>query len=81
LRVNENLDVNAVRILLDAGLRDRFPQLCDQWQQESADISSNSRAISASTEVETTRKLENDSPLLTPIFHWALVDAIIQKFP
>jgi hypothetical protein len=79
--VNENLDVNAVHLLLDAGLRDRFPQLCDQWQQESADISSNARAINASREVETKRKLENDSPLLTPIFHLALVDAIIQKFP
>ncbi|KAG1723067.1 hypothetical protein EDD22DRAFT_790202, partial [Suillus occidentalis] len=81
LRVNENLDANAVHLLLGAGLRDRFPQLCDQWQQESADISSNARAINASREVETKRKLENDSPLLNPIFHWALVDAIIQKFP
>ncbi|KAG2340343.1 hypothetical protein BDR05DRAFT_889963 [Suillus weaverae] len=81
LRVNENLDVNAVHLLLDAGLRDRFPQLCNQWQQESADISSNARASSASTEARTKRKLEDDSPLLTPIFHWALVDAVIQKFP
>ncbi|KAG1805444.1 uncharacterized protein BJ212DRAFT_1391820 [Suillus subaureus] len=81
LRVNENLDANEVHLLLDAGLRDRFPQLCNQWQQESADISSNVRAFNASTEVRTKRKLEDDSPLLTPIFHWALVDAIIQKFP
>ncbi|KAG1818857.1 hypothetical protein EV424DRAFT_1619340 [Suillus variegatus] len=81
LRINENLDVNALHLLLDAGLRDRFPQLCNQWQQESADISSNVLASNTSTEARTRRKLEDDSPLLTPIFHWALVDAIIQKFP
>ncbi|KAG1848095.1 hypothetical protein DFJ58DRAFT_729994 [Suillus subalutaceus] len=81
LRVNENLDANAVHLLLDAGLRDRFPQLCNQWQRESADISSNVRASNASTEARTKRKLEDDSPLLTPIFHWALVDVIVQKFP
>ncbi|KAG2051772.1 hypothetical protein BDR06DRAFT_958570 [Suillus hirtellus] len=81
LQVNENLDVNALHLLLDAGLRDRFPQLCNQWQQESADISSNVWASNTLTEARTRRKLEDDSPLLTPIFHWALVDAIIQKFP
>ncbi|KAG2130165.1 uncharacterized protein EDB93DRAFT_1181059 [Suillus bovinus] len=81
LRINENLDVNALHLLLDAGLRDRFPQLCNEWQQESANISSNVYACSTATQAGTRKKLEDNSSLLTPIFHWALVDAIIQKFP
>ncbi|KAG2076123.1 hypothetical protein BDR04DRAFT_1003889 [Suillus decipiens] len=81
LQVNENLDDNALNLLLDAGLRDRFSQLCNQWQRESADISLNVRALNTSTEARIKKKLEDDLPLLAPIFHWALVDAIIQKFP
>ncbi|KAG2136636.1 hypothetical protein DEU56DRAFT_857679 [Suillus clintonianus] len=81
LRINENLDFNAVRLLLDAGLWNRFPQLCNQWQQESADISSNFRTTNTSTEANIRTNLENDSPLLTRIFHRVLGDAIIQKIP
>ncbi|KAG1848072.1 hypothetical protein DFJ58DRAFT_746884 [Suillus subalutaceus] len=81
LRVKENLDANAVHILLSAGLRNRFPQLCEQWRRESADISSNVRATKASTEASIKTKLENDLPFLTRIFHRELVDAIVEKFP
>ncbi|KAG1809692.1 uncharacterized protein BJ212DRAFT_1379102 [Suillus subaureus] len=81
LRVKENLGANAVHILLDAGLKNRFPQLCEQWQQESANISSNTRVTKASTEASIKTKLENDLPLLTRIFHRKLVDAIVEKFP
>ncbi|KAG2347680.1 hypothetical protein BDR05DRAFT_927599 [Suillus weaverae] len=81
LQMKENLDANAVHLLLGAGLRDCFPQLCEQWQQESADISSNTRATKASTEASIKTKLENDLPLLTRIFHRELVDAIVKKFP
>ncbi|KAG1719880.1 hypothetical protein EDB19DRAFT_2044892 [Suillus lakei] len=81
LHVNENLDANAIRLLIGAGLGNRFPQLYKQWQQESAYISSNARVTRASTEASIKRNLENDSPLLTRIIHRALVDAIIGIFP
>ncbi|KAG1731285.1 hypothetical protein EDB19DRAFT_1881018 [Suillus lakei] len=81
LRVKENLGANAVRLLLGVGLRDRFPRLCEQWQQESANITSNARATAALTEASIKTKLENDLPHLTRIFHRELVDAIVQKFP
>ncbi|KAG0697668.1 hypothetical protein DFH29DRAFT_140617 [Suillus ampliporus] len=81
LRVNENLDANALRLLIDAGLWDRFPQLCKQWQQESADISSDASATKASTEASIKTKLKRQSPLLTRVFHWTLVDIIVEKFP
>ncbi|KAG2116832.1 hypothetical protein DEU56DRAFT_984881 [Suillus clintonianus] len=81
LRVNENLDANAVHLLLGAGLQDRFPQLCEQLKQESADIFSNAKATKASTEATIKTKFENDLPLLTGIFHRKLVDAIVENFP
>ncbi|KAG0705087.1 hypothetical protein DFH29DRAFT_316434 [Suillus ampliporus] len=81
LRLNEGLDANALRLLMDAGLRSRFPQLYKQWQQESSDISSNVRATKASKEASMKEALDKGSPLLTRILHKALVDAIIEKFP
>jgi hypothetical protein len=79
--VKGNLDANAVHLLLGAGLQNRFPQLCKQWQEEAADISSNARATKASTEASIKTNFENDLPLLIRIFHGELVDAIIEKFP
>jgi len=79
--MNENLDAKAVRLLIDAGLRNRFAQSCKQFQQESYNISSNARNAKASKETSIKAKLEKDSLGLPPIFHRALVDAIIEKFP
>lgn len=81
LQLKENLDAYAVHLLLGVGLRNRFPQLCEQWQQEYADISSNARATKASTEASIKTKFENDLPLLTRIFHRELVDAVVKKIP
>ncbi|KAG1809706.1 uncharacterized protein BJ212DRAFT_1448752 [Suillus subaureus] len=81
LHVNENLDTNAIRLLLGAGLGNRFPQLYRQWQQESTSISSNARDIKASTEARIKMTLEKESPLLVRTIHKALVDAIIGEFP
>jgi hypothetical protein len=50
-------------------------------QQESAKITSNGRTTKASKEANIKANLEKDLPGLTPIFHKALVDTIIEKFP
>ena len=81
LRLNENLDAKAVQALIDAGLRSRFSQLCTLWQQETAVISYNSNIARQSKEANLMANLEKDSPSLTRMFHRALVDAIIEKFP
>ncbi|KIK47713.1 hypothetical protein CY34DRAFT_8765 [Suillus luteus UH-Slu-Lm8-n1] len=81
LRVNENLNANALRLLIGAGLGNRFPQLYKQWQQESVNISSNARNTKASTETKIKMTLEKESPLLSRTIHRALVDAIIRVFP
>jgi hypothetical protein len=81
LRLNENLDANALRILIGAGLGNRFLQLYKQWQQESANISSNARDTKASTEARIKMALEKESPLLVRTIHRTLVDAIIGVFP
>ncbi|KAG1764546.1 hypothetical protein EDD22DRAFT_951631 [Suillus occidentalis] len=72
LQVKGNLDANTVHLLLGAGLQNRFPQLCKQWQEESADISSNARATKASTEASIKTNFENNLPLLVHIFHWGI---------
>ncbi|OAX35069.1 hypothetical protein K503DRAFT_868508 [Rhizopogon vinicolor AM-OR11-026] len=81
LQLNENLNANALRLLIDSGLRSRFPQLCKQFRQQSTSISSNAKSAKVSQEISIKEKLENDSPGLIPVLHMALVDAIIEKFP
>ncbi|OJA15113.1 hypothetical protein AZE42_09078 [Rhizopogon vesiculosus] len=81
LRVNENLEANALHLLIDVGLRSRFPQLCKQFQQESTDISSKAKTAKESKEASIKENLKKDLPGLIPMFHMALVDAIIEKFP
>jgi hypothetical protein len=80
LRLSENLDAKAVD-LLNTGLRNLFPQLCNQMQQESAKITSNAKTTRASKEASIKADLEKELLSLTPIFHRALVDAIVEKFP
>lgn len=79
--MNENLNANALRLLIGAGLGNRFPQLYKQWQQESVNISSNARDTKASTETKIKMTLEKESPFLARTIHRALVDAIIRVFP
>ncbi|KAG2340542.1 hypothetical protein BDR05DRAFT_937722 [Suillus weaverae] len=81
LRMNENLSANALRLLIGAGLGNRFPQLYKQWQQESANISSNARDTKTSTEAKIKMTLEKESPLLVRAIHRTLVNAIIGVFP
>jgi hypothetical protein len=75
------MDANGLRLLIGAGLGNRFSQLYRQWQQESANISSNARDTKASTDARIKMTLEKESPLLARTIHWALVDAIIGVFP
>ncbi|OJA14302.1 hypothetical protein AZE42_01565 [Rhizopogon vesiculosus] len=81
LRVNENLQAKALRLLIDVGLQSRFPQLCKQLQQESTGISSNAKSAKVLQETSIKEKLEKDLSGLTPVLHMALVDAIIENFP
>jgi len=79
--LNENLDAKAVRTLIGAGLNSRFSRLCTQWQKDSNSISKDSDIAKRLKESSVTEGLGKQSPSLTRMFHMALVDAIIEKFP
>ncbi|KAG1720811.1 hypothetical protein EDB19DRAFT_1646869 [Suillus lakei] len=81
LLINEGLDANALDLLISNGIRDRFQQECEQFRQRSTAISSNTKSSKESEERRIREDLEKGEPLLTRIFHEALVDDITGKFP
>ncbi|KAG2365210.1 hypothetical protein BDR07DRAFT_1399490 [Suillus spraguei] len=81
LLISEGLDVNALNILIYNGIQDRFRQQCEQFWRRSMAISSNTRSSKETDEKRIREDLERREPHLTKIFHYALVDAIIGKFP
>ncbi|KAG1886418.1 uncharacterized protein F5891DRAFT_1082392 [Suillus fuscotomentosus] len=81
LLISEGLDADALNILLYSGIRDRFRQQCQQFRQQCTTISSNTRSNKESETTRVTEDVKRGEPLLTKVFHQALVDAIIQKFP
>ncbi|KAG1725513.1 hypothetical protein EDB19DRAFT_1644008 [Suillus lakei] len=81
LLINEGLDADALNLLISNGIQDRFRQECEQFWQRSTVISSNTKSSKESEERRIREDLEKGEPLLTKIFHEALVDAIIKKFP
>ncbi|KAG1764551.1 hypothetical protein EDD22DRAFT_883267 [Suillus occidentalis] len=80
LRISEGLDADALKILIYNGIQDRFRQQCEQFRQRSAEISSNTRSSKESEANRIREDVKRGEPLLTKVFHQALVDAIIKKF-
>ncbi|KAG1840861.1 hypothetical protein C8R48DRAFT_739797 [Suillus tomentosus] len=81
LLISKGLDPDALSILLYSGIQDRFRQQSEQFRQQSATILSNTRSNKESETMRVTKDLKRGEPSLTKIFHQALVDAIIEKFP
>ncbi|KAG2136644.1 hypothetical protein DEU56DRAFT_356200 [Suillus clintonianus] len=81
LLISEGLDANALNLLINNGIQDRFRQQCEQFRQRSTAISSNAKSSKESEERMIREVLKRGEPLLTKVFHQALVDAIIEKFP
>ncbi|OAX36473.1 hypothetical protein K503DRAFT_802014, partial [Rhizopogon vinicolor AM-OR11-026] len=81
LRINVDLDANALEILIYAGILERFQPQCERLQQELAAILSNARSTEMSEEARVKEDLKRGEPRLAMDFHKALVDAIVQKIP
>ncbi|KAG0701346.1 hypothetical protein DFH29DRAFT_990130 [Suillus ampliporus] len=81
LRINEDLDADGLDILIRNDLQGRFQQLCQQFQQNSMTIKSDARSSKESEERRIEENLNKEAPLLTKVFHKALANAIIDKFP
>ncbi|KAG1848075.1 hypothetical protein DFJ58DRAFT_729977 [Suillus subalutaceus] len=80
LLINESLDADALSILIYDGIQDRFRQQCGLFRERSTGISSNTRSSKGSEETRVREDVKRGEPLLTKVFHQALVDAIIEKF-
>ncbi|KAG1886619.1 hypothetical protein F4604DRAFT_1278700 [Suillus subluteus] len=80
LQINESLDADALSILIYNGIQDHFRQQCGQFRERSKAISSNTRSSKGSEETRIREDVKREEPLLTKVFHQALVDAIIEKF-
>ncbi|KAG2116835.1 hypothetical protein DEU56DRAFT_984883 [Suillus clintonianus] len=81
LLICEGLNADALKLLIDNGIRDRFRQQCEQFRQRSTAISSNIKSSKESEERRMRGDLKRGEPFLVKVFHQALVDAIIEKFP
>ncbi|OJA14299.1 hypothetical protein AZE42_01566 [Rhizopogon vesiculosus] len=81
LRINEDLDANALEILIYTGILERFRPQCERLQQELAAILSNAMSTEISEEARVKEDLKRGEPRLTMGFHKALIDAIVQKIP
>ncbi|KAG1725515.1 hypothetical protein EDB19DRAFT_1643996 [Suillus lakei] len=81
LLINEGLDANALNLLISNGIQDRFRQECEQFRQRFTAISSNAKSSRESEERRIREDVTTGEPLLTKVFHQALVDAIINTFP
>ncbi|KAG1809694.1 uncharacterized protein BJ212DRAFT_1484392 [Suillus subaureus] len=80
LLISESLGADALNILMFNGIYDRFRQQCGQFRERSTAISSNTRSSKESEETRIREDVKRGEPLLTEVFHHALVDAIIKKF-
>ncbi|KAG2040447.1 hypothetical protein BDR03DRAFT_892378 [Suillus americanus] len=80
LQINESLDADALSILMYNGIQDHFRQQCGQFRERSITISSTTRSSKGSEETRIRENVKKGEPLLTKVFHQALVDAIMEKF-
>ncbi|KAF9231332.1 hypothetical protein BU15DRAFT_68422 [Melanogaster broomeanus] len=78
LHISENIDDEALRILIGSGLEKRFPQECSQWKTAIRDQNTRLKASELSL---TKAKLDEQSPNLGRSLHEAILNAVKQLYP
>jgi len=81
LVLSENLDENAIRILLDLHLAHAFPEQCDEWEnanQDTFDMLSRERI---KREHEGLEKLASEKNTLRCALHGAVIQNVMALFP
>ena len=81
LCLSEQLDEEAVRILLNSGLEKRFQQECRQWKHESTAVHTMSQ-VSVKMEIGNARtRLQKELPALRRPMFEAILDEVSRLYP
>lgn len=79
--LSENLDENAIQILLDLHLAHAFPEQCNEWQRARQDISDRLTRESVKGERARLEKLASEENALHCVLHDAVVQKVMALFP
>jgi len=79
--LSENLDENAIQILVDLHLAHVFPKLCSEWQSLKQDISDILSREWIKRELAGLEKLASEENTLRCVLHDAVIRDVMALFP
>lgn len=81
VRLSESLDGDAIDILIQCGLQDRFPGECNGLKKSVEEARKLREGNARQMEADLKEKLESKSAQLEDLLRQSIVDSIVNKFP
>ena len=81
LCIGESLDDQALRVVINAGLRKRFPSECGYWTRESTAVEDQCRKKRGKELWKVKVKLDREEKSLSVAVHEAVVDETFRSYP
>ena len=79
--LSENLDENAIQILLDLRLAHAFPELCNEWQSAKEEISDMFSREWIKKERASLEKLASEKNTLRCVLRGSIIQDVMELFP
>jgi hypothetical protein len=81
IRFSRSLDEDAIDILIQCGLQERFPEVCNAWKNSVEQARKLREGKIKQMEVDLKEELESKSAQLRDLLRQSIVDSIVNKFP
>lgn len=81
LCINESLDDQGLKLLVNAGLQKRFPKECSNWSHESTAVENQCRKRQDDELKKVKKKLDTEEKGLSAAVHDAVVDEALKLYP
>lgn len=81
LCISESLDDRGLNVLVNAGLRKRFPTECGNWTRESIAVEAQCKKKRGNELRKMKEKLDKEEDGLAATIHEAVVDEVLKLYP
>ena len=81
LYLSESLSAEGLKILVDVGLKERFPDLCDAWERQAKEVHAIYQRELIAEQTAATAKIARETESLQYMIHEAIVTEVLRLYP
>lgn len=81
LYLSESLRAEELKILVDVGLKERFPNLCDAWERQEKEVHAIYQQKLIAEQHAAKAKIAREAESLQYVIHKAIVIEVLRKYP